>query len=94
MLRRNQAKIGHQLPRAAEPGEVADLRHDRYGVAETFRRVMSDKPLWFDHEVCGEGNAHVGIGKEIYYLSGDGLLMPAVKDQPPPDLRYFKKYDR
>jgi hypothetical protein len=36
---------------------------------------------------------HVGIGKEIYYLSGDGLLMPAMKDQPPPDLRYFKKYD-
>ena len=63
-------------------------------VTETFRRVVSDKPLWFDHEVCGEGNAHVGIGKEIYYLSGDGLLMPAIKDQPPPDLRYFKKYDR
>jgi hypothetical protein len=54
----------------------------------------SSQPLWFDHEVCGEGNAHVGIGKEIYYFSGDGLLMPAVKDQPPPDLRYFKKYDR
>ena len=63
-------------------------------VTETFRRVVSDKPLWFDHEVCGEGNAHVGIGKEIYYLSGDGLLMPAMKDQPPPDLRYFRKYDR
>jgi hypothetical protein len=45
-------------------------------VTETFRRVVSDKPLWFGHEVCGEGNAHVGIGKEIYYLSGDGLLMP------------------
>jgi hypothetical protein len=42
----------------------------------------------------GEGvsNAHAGIGKEI--LSGDGLLMPAMKDQPPPDLRYFKKYNR
>jgi hypothetical protein len=63
-------------------------------VTQTFRRIASDKPLWFGHEVCGEGNAHVGIGKEIYYLSGDGLLMPAMKDQPPPDLRYFKKYDR
>jgi len=30
----------------------------------------------------------------VYYLSGDGLLMPAIKDQPPPDLRYFKKYNR
>jgi hypothetical protein len=52
-------------------------------VTQTFRRIVSDKPLWFGHEVCGEGNAHVGIGKEIYYLSGDGLLMPAMKDQPP-----------
>ncbi len=63
-------------------------------VNQTYRRIASDKPLWFGHSVCGEGNAHVGIGNEVYYLSGDGLLMPAVKDQPPPDLRYFKKYDR
>jgi len=63
-------------------------------VNKTFRRVVSDKPIWFGHSVCGEGNAHVGIGNEVYYLSGDGLLMPAIKDQPPPDLRYFKKYDR
>jgi hypothetical protein len=63
-------------------------------VHQVYRRVASEKPLWFGHSVCGEGNAHVGIGKEVYYLSGDGLLMPAVKDQTPPDLRYFKKYDR
>jgi hypothetical protein len=31
------------------------------------------------------------IGKENYFLSADGLLMPAKKDQPPPDLRYFKQ---
>jgi len=62
-------------------------------VNRTFRRV-TDKQIWFGHQVCGEGNAHVGIGKEVYYLSGDGLLMPAIKDQPPPDLRYFKKYNR
>jgi len=24
-------------------------------------------------------------------LSADGYLMPAKKDQPPPDLRYFKQ---
>jgi hypothetical protein len=24
-------------------------------------------------------------------LSADGLLMPVRKDQPPPDLRYFKQ---
>jgi hypothetical protein len=63
-------------------------------VHQAYRRIASDKPLWFGHSVCGEGNAHVGIGKEVYYLSGDGLLMPAVRDQPPPDLRYFEKYNR
>jgi hypothetical protein len=30
-------------------------------------------------------------GKDNYFLSADGLLMPARKDQPPPDLRYFKQ---
>jgi hypothetical protein len=31
------------------------------------------------------------INKENYFLSADGLLMPAKKDQVPPDLRYFKQ---
>ena len=38
---------------------------------------------------CNESNNHIEIGKEIYYLSADGLLMPAKKGQKPPDLRYF-----
>src|ERR1019366_162358 len=62
-------------------------------VNKTYRRVATDKPIWWDHQVCGEENAHVGIGKQVYYLSGDGLLMPALKDQPPPDLRFFKQYN-
>jgi hypothetical protein len=61
-------------------------------VSRLLRRFVSDKPVWFGHSVCGEGNEHVGIGKEVYFLSADGMLMPAKKDQPPPDLRYFKKY--
>jgi hypothetical protein len=36
-----------------------------------------------------ENNAQVVIGKENYFLSGDGMLMPAKKGQAPPDLRYF-----
>jgi hypothetical protein len=32
---------------------------------------------------------HEAIGKESYFHSGDGYLMPARKGQPPPDLRYF-----
>jgi hypothetical protein len=40
---------------------------------------------------CAENNLHVRIGGEDYMISADGLLMPAKKDQPPPDLRYFKQ---
>jgi len=33
----------------------------------------------------------IRIGEETYYRSADGRLMPTRKDQPPPDLRYFKQ---
>ena len=38
--------------------------------------------------------ALIVIGKENYFLSAEGLLMPAKKDQPAPDLRYFKQSQR
>jgi hypothetical protein len=60
-------------------------------VTKDYRRTKTDKPIWWKETVCAENNVHVGIGKEVYFLSGDGLLMPAMKDQPPPDLRYFDK---
>jgi hypothetical protein len=47
------------------------------------------RPDW-PEAYCTESSAYIGIGKEDYFLSGDGLLMPSRKDQPPPDLRYFK----
>ena len=47
-------------------------------------------PNWPEY-YCGEANAQVLIGKQNYFLSGEGLQMPAHKDQPPPDLRYFKQ---
>jgi hypothetical protein len=59
-----------------------------------YHRVVTDKPIWWREDVCAENNAHVAIGKESYYLSADGLLMPAKKDQAPPDLRYFREYGR
>jgi hypothetical protein len=40
--------------------------------------------------ICAENNLQVTIGKENYFLSADGFLMPTRKDQPPPDARYFK----
>jgi hypothetical protein len=55
-------------------------------VMKTFRRERN--VLWYE-EQCGEHNNHVVVGKEYYFLSADGYLMPTRKDQPPPDTRYF-----
>jgi hypothetical protein len=54
---------------------------------KNFRR--SRDVLWSENN-CTEGNNHVVVGTENYYLSADGYLMPARKGQPAPDLRYFK----
>jgi hypothetical protein len=55
------------------------------------RYVREADPLaeW-PESICPEYNAQVFIGKNNYYLSADGFLMPARAGQPPPDLRYFK----
>src|SRR5712671_3460669 len=45
-------------------------------------------PVWPEY-LCTENNNHIRIGKEFYFQSGDGHLMPAYKDQPAPDLKYF-----
>jgi len=60
-----------------------------WSVDKTFRRDANPHPDWTLNS-CIEGNNQVVIGDENYFLSGDGLLMPAKKDQAPPDLRYFK----
>jgi hypothetical protein len=61
-----------------------------WSVDKTFRRNANPRPVW--HETsCTEGNNQVLLGKENYFLSADGLLMPTQKDQPPPDLKYFKR---
>jgi len=46
--------------------------------------------VWVEDN-CNENNHHLVIGKENYFVSGDGYLMPARKGQQPPDLRYFKQ---
>ena len=63
-------------------------------VNKIYQRFVSDKPVWFGHSVCGEGNNHVAIGSEHYFRSADGLLMPTKKNQAPPDLRYFTSTNR
>jgi hypothetical protein len=44
--------------------------------------------IWFEYN-CTENNRHVQIGKDNYYVSADGFLMPVRKGQAPPDLKYF-----
>jgi len=74
-----------------------DLLHDEittidhaltrpWTVMKSYRR--ENNPIWNEYE-CNENNNHVAIGKENYFLSADGYLMPGRKGQEPPDLRYF-----
>jgi hypothetical protein len=59
-------------------------------VDKRYRRNPDPQPVWLEY-VCNENNAQISVGKENYFLSADGFLMPARKDQAPPDLRYFKQ---
>jgi hypothetical protein len=54
----------------------------------TYVRNADPLAQWFE-SICIEYNAQVFIGKENYFLSAEGFLMPAKKWQKPPDLRYF-----
>src|SRR5579871_6468177 len=58
-------------------------------VDKRYVRNTNANAQWPEYYIT-EGNAQVMIGGHNYFLSADGLLMPAQKDQPPPDLRYFK----
>jgi hypothetical protein len=58
-----------------------------------YRRVAEKVVQWTEFW-CQEGNANVIIGKENYFLRADGLLMPAKRNQAPPDLRYFNQSQR
>ena len=49
----------------------------------------SQQPVWWGENNCIEGQTWVTIGAEVYYLSGDGTIMPTKKGQAPPDLKYF-----
>ena len=84
----------------ADPGlmhdEITTLDHALtrpWTVTKNYVRTPDPRPPW--HEwICGENNQHVVIGTDSYFLSADGLLMPARRDQPPPDLKYFARRQR
>jgi len=58
----------------------------------TKKYIRESKPnlIWHFND-CSEYNQHVFIGKESYFVTGDGFLMPVKKGQQPPDLRYFNQ---
>jgi len=57
-------------------------------VVKNYRRERNN-PIWFQNN-CEEDNRHVRIGKEDYFIGEDGLIWPAKKGQPRPDLRHFE----
>jgi hypothetical protein len=59
-------------------------------VDKRYVRNPDARPDWPEYN-CAEHNAQVFIANQNYFLSADGLLMPARNNQPPPDLRYFKR---
>jgi hypothetical protein len=61
-----------------------------WAATKRYVRKPDKQPLW-QEAVCAETNRHLMIADQPYVLSADGKLMPAKKDQAPPDLRYFKQ---
>jgi hypothetical protein len=59
-----------------------------WSALKNYRRSKAAHPRWQEF-VCGEANPWLTIGKDTYYLSGDGYLMPTRKGQSPPDTHYF-----
>src|SRR5215472_6295454 len=64
-----------------------------WSVDKKYVRHPQAHPDWVE-AYCTEGTAMVFVGKEVYWVSADGNLMPIRKDQPPPDLKYFKPTPR
>jgi hypothetical protein len=55
-------------------------------VTRDYRRYPN--PVWIEAN-CGVENHYVELGKETYFISADGHLMPTKKNQPAPDLKKF-----
>jgi hypothetical protein len=94
----NQSVFKERIHRdAADPrilhDEITVLDHALtrpWTVDKKYVHDPNPRPHW-EEAYCTEGTALIAIGGQGYYLSADGLLMPAKKGQAPPDLRYFKQ---
>jgi alpha-D-ribose 1-methylphosphonate 5-phosphate C-P lyase len=53
------------------------------------------RPRWNEASCTESMNSSlIAIGRESYFMSADGILMPVRKNQSPPDLRYFKQLQK
>jgi len=62
-------------------------------VDKTFRRNADPQADW-PEDYCHVTNRRIVLGNENYLLNDEGILVPTRKDQPPPDLQYFKQRPR
>jgi hypothetical protein len=59
-------------------------------VTRSYRRdPRQPQPNWLE-VLCKPDAGRVLVGDQYYQLNPEGLLMPAVRGQQPPDLKYFK----
>jgi hypothetical protein len=59
-------------------------------VYKTYERHAEKFPSWRE-ENCPGVTRLLKLRDEVYFRGADDRLMPTRKDQPPPDLRYFKQ---
>jgi hypothetical protein len=62
-------------------------------VTKHYGRRPETRPWWVEDN-CMENNNHIRVQGEAYFLSADGLIMPAKKGQRAPDLKYFSAPSR
>ena len=63
-------------------------------VDKRYTRNPSDLHHQWPEYNCPLTSQFVTVGKDMYYLSADGYLMPMKKGQKPPDLRYFRTTEK
>jgi hypothetical protein len=69
---------------------IDDALTHPWTVIKKYVRDPNPRPNWLE-EVCPENNPHVRIQDDNYFIGADGLLMPAKKEQKPPDMKYFNQ---
>jgi len=56
------------------------------------RFMKRDKDPKFDEYACTEDDHWLVIGGYLYMTDEDGYVMPIQKNEPAPDMKYFRKY--